>query len=113
MRPPGGPILDMMNFANDIDIFQEYANMIVRGSFDQSIYDPRERKYFCAFVSRRNSHSYLMSHDDILQRFGTLIVAHEPLPAAYSAAMGDYFYLLRSADWDALSSARDAIRALA
>ena len=113
MRPPGGPILDMMNFANDIDIFQEYANMIVRGTFDQSIYDPRERKYFCAFVSRRNSHSYLMSHNDILQRFGTFIVAHEPLPAAYSAAMGDYFYLLRSTDWDALSSARDSIRALA
>lgn len=113
MRPPGGPILDMMNFANDIDIFQEYANMIVRGTFDQSIYDPRERKYFCAFVSRRNSHSYLMSHNDILQRFGTFIVAHEPLPVAYSAAMGDYFYLLRSTDWDALSSARDSIRALA
>lgn len=61
MRPPGGPIIDMMNFANDINIYQEWANMIVQGKFNTAIYDQNLRKYYCAFVGRRKSRQYNLS----------------------------------------------------
>ena len=31
MRPPGGPSVDMANWANDIDFYQAWANVIVHG----------------------------------------------------------------------------------
>ena len=111
MRPPGGPILDMMNFANDINIYQEWANMIVRGHFDTGIYDPQLRKYFCVFASRRNGRRYANSHEAVLSHCGRYIAAHEPLPDLYSLAMGNYFYLLRSPQWEEAAAARDFILA--
>ena len=111
MRPPGGPIIDMMNFANDINIYQEWANMIVHGKFNTAIYDQNLRKYFCAFVGRRNSRQYKLSHEEVLDRCGRFIAAHESLPAVYSQAMGDYFYLIRSPEYDEIAEARKLILA--
>ncbi len=109
MRPPGGPILDMFNFANDIDIYQEWANMIVHGRFANHIYNPQCRKYFCGFAGRKFNRSYALSHEAILERYGRFIAAHEPLPPLYSTSMGDYFYLIRS---EALSDVQEVTQAV-
>ena len=50
MRPPGGLSVDMMNFANDFDFFQEWANIVVRGQFESVI----TRPYACLYVMRRD-----------------------------------------------------------
>ena len=34
IRPPGGLTTDMMNFANDIDVYREWANLLINNRFD-------------------------------------------------------------------------------
>ncbi|MDQ3937621.1 MAG: ATP-grasp domain-containing protein, partial [Chloroflexota bacterium] len=46
MRPPGGLTVDMFNFANDIDFYRGWANMVVIGSFDTAV----TRPYCCLYV---------------------------------------------------------------
>ena len=109
MRPPGGPILDMMNYANDINIYQEWANMVVTGESNTHFYNPAMRNYFCAFVGRRDHKQYQASHDDIMNRFGAFIPCHEALPPVYAEAMGNYFYIVRASDYETVAEIRSFI----
>ncbi len=93
-RPPGGLTMDMFNYANNIDLYQEWANIVVHNQF-LSDYD---RPYHCAHVSRRKIYRYQHSHKDILAAYGHLIVYHGPLDPVLAQAMGDYVYLIRSSD---------------
>ena len=45
MRPPGGMTTDMFNYANDIDIYMEWAYIIVYNRFVENY----SRKYHCEF----------------------------------------------------------------
>ena len=47
MRTPGGYTPDMMNFANNCNIFQMYADMV---AFGKSRQPQPERKYICTYV---------------------------------------------------------------
>lgn len=94
MRPPGGLTTDMWNFANDIDIYREYANIVVENRFVAAA----TRPYYCAYFSRRNGRAYCHSHEEILSSFPHQIVAHSAISGVFSAALGDYGYLARSPD---------------
>jgi hypothetical protein len=93
MRPPGGLTVDMMNFANDIDFYREWANVVVRDRFEAAV----SRPYYCAWASRKHRHRYRLTHEQVLERFGLLIVHHQPMPDVLAAAIGDYGYILRHA----------------
>ena len=56
------------------------------------------RPYFCGYIGRKSHKSYCHTHDEILGRFGGSIVYHGPMSGIFSAAMGDYGYLCRSAE---------------
>lgn len=92
MRPPGGYTPDMMNYANDIDVYQIWANMVC---YDQGYFDPEQRPYCCVYASRRRGGSYLYSHDDIFAAYGKDILTYEEMPAALAAAMGDFAFTAR------------------
>jgi biotin carboxylase len=96
MRPPGGMTTDMMNYANDIDIYAEWAHVIVHNHFTAK-YD---RRYHCSYIGRKARRSYAHSHEQILSRFGQHIVHHEAVSGVFSAALGEYGYLARSPDLD-------------
>ena len=51
MRPPGGYTPDMMNFANDIDVYQIWANMI---TYNKGFYNKDSRPYCCVYAARRD-----------------------------------------------------------
>lgn len=93
VRPPGGLILDMYNFSSDIDLFAEWADMLVNPAYTPLSY---ERKYHCTFLGRRDGRTYARDHESILQAYGHLLVHHERVPAVFSPAMGDTCYLFRS-----------------
>ncbi len=38
MRPPGGPIVDMFNYAHDVDLYWEWANVVVNNRFSEPYY---------------------------------------------------------------------------
>jgi hypothetical protein len=92
MRPPGGLTTDMFNYANDIDIYREWANIIVHNSFSTSYHRP----YHCCYISRKSNKRYIYSHDEILTAFGDQVVQFEPISGIFSAALGDFGYLVRS-----------------
>jgi len=94
IRPPGGLTTDMMNYANDIDIYREWANILINNRFDP-IYS---RPYHCCYASRRFHYEYTHSHEEIIAKYGHLIPAHQPILGAWSVALGDHGYLIRSED---------------
>jgi len=96
MRPPGGLTTDMFNFANDIDIYREWANIVLYNEFKAQY----SRKYHCCYIGRKNSKNYAHSHEAIMNEFGDRIAHHEQIFSVFSAALGDYGYLARAESLD-------------
>ena len=108
MRPAGGLSVDMINFANDFDFYQQWANVVVRGEFDAVI----TRPYACLYVMRRDGRPYALSHDDVMGAFGDLVILESRMDRMFAAAMGDHAYVLRGPSEKALISAAKGIQAL-
>lgn len=90
-RPPGGAILDMMNYSVDDDLYRAYAQMITGGHATiQS-----EKKYYCCYIGRKDK-EYAHAHEDILSTFGHCLVEHGLNPEVYRQAMGTERYILRA-----------------
>ena len=92
MRPPGGYTPDMMNYANDISVYQIWANMVC---YDQGYFDPEQRPYVCVFASQRRNGIYQHSHEEIWANYGQSILMYEVMPEVLSGAMGDFAFLAR------------------
>lgn len=90
-RTPGGYTPDMMNFANNIDIYQIYADMVVKGTSEYS----QERPYHCVYCGRRDGLTYTHSHEDIVQKYQFDLVMCERMPDILSGAMGNFTYTAR------------------
>jgi hypothetical protein len=84
----------MFNYANNIDIYHEWANVVVNNRFEARYAWP----YHCGYIGRKLSKSYVRSHHEVLAAFGEQIIHHEPISGVFSAALGDYGYLVRSPD---------------
>ena len=108
-RPPGGFTTDIMNFTSDIDIYREYANVVVHNRFEA----PIERKYHCAHVARRSTKNYRYTHEEIVERYGSFIAAHIEVPLVFAPVMGNYAYLVRSPLLDDVKRMIGDIQALA
>ncbi len=100
MRPPGGMTTDMWNYANDIDIFREYANVVVSNRFEAKI----TRPYFCAYAGRRYQSPYCHSHQEILDAFPHEVAYSGPINGVFSAAIGDFGYVIRSPDEETIQA---------
>jgi hypothetical protein len=94
MRPPGGLTTDMWNYANDINIYYEYANVVVNNQFSGIV----NRPYYVIYIGRRNNKLYRHSHQEVMTSFPGKIVHHEPISGIFASAIGDYGYLARSSD---------------
>ena len=90
-RPPGGAILDMMNYSVDDDLYAAYARMIARDETSVAA----EKKYYCCYLGRRDR-AYVHSHADILANWDHELVEYAENPPLYREAMGRYRYILRS-----------------
>lgn len=91
-RPPGGAIVDMMNYSVDDDLYAAYARMIT-GRMDRAL--NTAKKYYCAYVGRRDR-DYLFSHDQLVRRLGAALVEFGENPHIFQAAMSRYRYIIRS-----------------
>ncbi|MEE0138558.1 carbamoylphosphate synthase large subunit [Fusobacterium ulcerans] len=95
MRPPGGYTPDMMNFANDIDVYQIWANMV---AYNQGYFDTESRPYNCVYAARRDAHRYVYSKEEILAKYRDNIVMKERMPEIFSVAMGNDMLTARFCD---------------
>ncbi|MGD8475421.1 MAG: carboxylate--amine ligase [Anaerolineae bacterium] len=96
MRPPGGLTMDMFNYANDIDLYREWAHIVAHNRFTAKY----SRPYHCCFAGRRTHKHYAHSHQDVVQSLGSHLVHHEPINSTFGVALGDYGYLFRTQDLD-------------
>ncbi len=93
-RPPGGYTVDLMNFSADVNVYEEWANVIA----DNHFYAKVERKYNAAHIARKFGKNYRHSVSEIFARFGDKISVHTPVPLVFAEVMGNEAFLVRSPD---------------
>ncbi|GAK60432.1 phosphoribosylglycinamide synthetase, ATP-grasp (A) domain [Candidatus Vecturithrix granuli] len=93
MRPPAGLTMDMFNYAADVDLYQEWANLIVYDTFRAMAY---QRKYHVGYIGRKPNRRYQHSHDDILRTYGDLIVHYQEMRGMLVSVLGNSGYVVRS-----------------
>jgi biotin carboxylase len=92
MRPPGGLTTDMFNYANDIDIYREWAQLVVHDRFQAAW----TRPYYVCFVGRKDGKSYARSHQQLKADLARLLVHEERINSVFRPALGDQGYIVRS-----------------
>jgi hypothetical protein len=109
MRPPGGITVDLWNWANDIDFYRAWAEVLVRGTATVET----TRPYYCLWSGRKYGRTYRLSHEEVLDRFRPLVVHSERVDDVFSAAIGNVGYVLRDPALEPLLAANAEIEALA
>ena len=91
-RPPGGRMVDLMNYVTDADLFSAWAEAVTRGRISQ----PIERRYNAAGIFKRAKGAGRITGyeglDDLLAEYGEHVVAVDLLPVG-----------ARRRDWRAVS----------
>lgn len=93
MRPAGGYTPDMMNFAHSTDVYSIWADMVLH---DRRLLPESGEDHFCVYYSRRDSHRYLHSHEEVLERYGSVMAMCSRMPQALSGAMGNQMYTIHA-----------------
>ncbi|MCK9225701.1 MAG: carboxylate--amine ligase [Candidatus Muirbacterium halophilum] len=105
LRPPGGFTTDMINFAGDIDIYREWANIIQYNKF----FNTSERKYNMGFCAREDWITYKVSNHDLFAKYGENIIFSDRIPEAFAPLMGNQAYLIRAENLDDIYKIFDVI----
>lgn len=88
-RPPGGMTTDMFNFANEMDIYREWSRVVVHNRFEAEA----RRAHHCGYFGRKLSKHYRRSHEEVMERFGGMIVFNGPIDSAFAPAIGNFAYI--------------------
>ena len=92
MRSPGGYTPDAINFANSINTYQVYADVI---AFDENRQPDIHPHYFLAVASRRDEFSYLHSDAEILNTYINSLCSYGRYAKVFSGAMGDRYFMVK------------------
>lgn len=96
MRPPGGYTPDMINYAQSVDTYQIYADIIC---YDKIVnVDLTHPKYYCMYLGRRDRYSYKASSAEIMKKYSSSILMHERMSEVLSGAMGNEFFIAKFED---------------
>lgn len=96
MRPPGAWMTDAINYSYDMDVYREWAQMVV----NNTVGGPFTGRYYTGYASRKNHIRYVNDHRAILAAHGDRIVHYAPIEDVFSRAMGNFAYQFRSQDFD-------------
>ena len=92
MRAPGAYMPDMINFSYETDVYTIWADMLM---YDKCFIDVKQ-KYLVAYIGRRDGIDYMLSNDQINQKYGDLVMLDVDVPEALSAAMGNHVFMVRA-----------------
>ena len=106
MRPAGGHDPDMMNYAQSIDVFRIYAEMVTQ---DKLAVSGAGQKYYCAYAARKDGYDFAHTHEEIMERYGNDIVLQEEMPPIDWPSMGRYVYMARFTGIGGMSSFFDFV----
>lgn len=91
MRPPGGFLPDMINYANDSNVYQLWADIIVH----DTIHYQQVRSYSSGFIGKRDTLNYVHSTADVQEKYKDSILMIRRLPKVLASAMGDEVIVAR------------------
>ena len=90
MRPSGGYSPDMYNFANEVDVYKIWADMV---AFDSTQVPMDRPHHYCAFCGRRDGKNFKMDHNAIMAKYGACMKMQGRIPDALSGAMANEMYM--------------------
>ena len=90
-RLAGNYAVDLYNFAHSINLFEEYANMVLGLPFQGN---PLVENQFCAAISQRDLFEYVNGPDEVRAQYGKRVKLSERIPKAFSELMGDHMYAI-------------------
>lgn len=90
-RIAGSYVVDTYNYAHSINLFAEYANIVLNQGFKGN---PDISKRYCVAVTRRDIYKYAHDHKQILDQFGPQIKQVSRIPEAFAVLMGNDFYAI-------------------
>lgn len=106
-RPPGGPIIDMMDYSIENNLYAYYADMIsntLKSPSFNIIY--KNKKYYCAYIGRKDK-NYKHSDNEIKQYLRDKLMESEVNPPLFWEAMGKYKYIYRTTDLNELHTIKN------
>ncbi|MGI6003268.1 MAG: carbamoylphosphate synthase large subunit [Lachnospiraceae bacterium] len=106
MRPAGGFTTEMINFANSVDEYQIYADMV---AFDENRHTYGTDRYYCVYCGRRDNVRYIHSDQDLQNRYGSAIREHRRMEGVMSSAMGNDGYIACFDTQDEIEAFRDYV----
>ena len=109
MRQPGGLTVDMWDWANEMDFYRAWAEVVVNGTTTVRT----TRPYYTMWAGRKVGRTYRLSHDDVVKRFAKTLVHHERMDDVFATAIGNYGYILRGPDLEPLQGAARTILTVA
>ncbi len=89
MRPCGGFTPDMINFANSTNVYKIWADMI---AFGESRMQEGEH-YYCAFAGRRDGKNFVLSHEELAEKYQDHMRMLDRIPDALAGAMGNQMFV--------------------
>ncbi len=104
-RSPGAKLVDQMNYANDFDIYREWARTVCWGSFDAR---PNRRYHVAALFKRATGQGRIRrieGLDEIRARLGDSLVVNDLLPIGtprrdwHQTLLSDGYMILRHPDY--------------
>ena len=108
MRPPGGAVVDMWNWAGDVDFYRAWAEVIAHGTTAISSAKPN----YILWSGRKPGRPYRLSHEEVVGRHRELLIHVERVDDVFATAMGSFGYVLRGPALDVLLQASAEILAL-
>ncbi|QIW16437.1 carboxylate--amine ligase [Pasteurellaceae bacterium RH1A] len=102
-RPPGGLTIDMWNYANDFDVFNEYAHIVKDNSFQAKITHP----WNVVYISRKANKNYANSIAAICEKFAGNIISVQSVPGVFAKIMGEEGILART---ETMEQMREIVR---
>ncbi len=116
-RPPGARLVDLINFASDVDTYRGWAEVVCNGEFTQSV----DRKFNAAWIFKRaQGHGRIQRIDGLaplVQEYGQWICELDLLPVGAArrdpaqVLMGDGIIIVRHPDLDTLLHMADRFAA--
>jgi biotin carboxylase len=79
-RPPGASMVDLMNYANDVDLFREWARAVVHGRFDVELHRPWNAAIVFKRARGQGRITRVEGLDRFLERHGRSVARVDLLP---------------------------------
>lgn len=106
MRPAGGYTPDLINYANSVNCYKIWADVM---AFDENRQDLSKEKFYACCASRRFESNYAHSDTDVLTKYKNQICNFGVYPKVFSGAMGDKFYMAKFKTLDELKEFADYV----